>query len=240
MTLPTVCCVLMASKDFTPDYVVRLFEGVREHWTGPLDFLCLTDTPIGHPGIREVELEYNFPGTFCKMEMMRPDLEGTLFCMDLDTMIVGSLDEMRANTRHTMLRRLKHRDRHQLATGLMLLPKAVRGVVWDHFVRDPMRHMGDYAWGDGHGRPFGEQGFMQETWERFGLGHGEKDPAFDYDRWNREGIARWQSLFPGQIESYKLHVRKRGALGKDTRVVCFHGTPRPADIGWTLPERETA
>ena len=240
MTLPTVACVLMASKDFTPDYPVRLYEGVRENWTGPLDFLCLTDTPIGYPGIREIPLEHRFPGTFCKMELFRPDIRGTLLCFDLDTMITGSLDELRQNRRHTLLQRLRRHHRHQLASGMLLLPEAVRPVVWNNFTRAPARWMDLYKWGGSDGRPPGEQGFLQQLWERRGLGTGPKDPAFDYEQWNREGVARWQKLYPGQIESYKIQIRPRGTLGKNTRVVLFHGKPRPADLNWTLPAREVA
>lgn len=240
MTPPTVACVLMASPDFTPDYVVRLFQGVRENWTGDLDFLCLTDTPINHPGIREIPLEHRFPGTWCKMELFRPDVRGTLLVFDLDTMITGSLDELRENRRHTMLKRLKREHRHQIASGMMLLPEAVRPVVWKNFTRAPLRWMNLYQFQDPCGRPPGEQGFLQQIWERRGLGNGPRDPSFDYDQWNREGVARWQDLYPGQIESFKLQVRRRGALGKNTRVVLFHGSPRPADINWTLPAREVA
>jgi hypothetical protein len=239
MELPTVACVLMASPEFTPEYVERLFEGVKANWTGPLDFLCLTDTPINHPEIREFPLEYRFPGTWCKMELFRPDVPaGNILFFDLDTIICGSLDEIRANTRHTMLKRLKKRHRHQLASGMMYLPPAVRGVIWDTFKKAPKKWARHHKFGDSGGRPPGEQGFCQQTWERQGLGHGPVDPTFDYEHWNREGPARWQELFPGQVESYKLQVRKRGAIGPNTRVVVFHGAPRPTDIGWTLPPRK--
>lgn len=45
----------------------------------------------------------------------------------------------------------------------------------------------------------------------------------------------WQDLLPGQIVSYKAHVRKAikrtetgtGEIPEGARVVCFHGAPRP-------------
>lgn len=39
---------------------------------------------------------------------------------------------------------------------------------------------------------------------------------------------RFQELFPGQIVSRKVHRNRKSA-----RVVCYHGTPRPHDTGWT-------
>mgnify|MGYP001118377060 CR=1 FL=1 len=230
----TVACVLRSSPDFDREYVVRLYEAVRRHWSGDLDFLCLTDTPIGHAGIREIELRSDWPGYWSKLELFRPDISGTLLTFDLDTMIVGSLDEIRRNPRHTMLRRLKRKNRHQLASGMMLLPEAVRPIIWRHWTRDPELFMRLYAWDTGHGRPRGDQGFLQQTWERWGIPP-VADPAFDYNGWNRDGIARWQELFPGQIRSYKYFIRDRGFVPPETRVVLFHGSPRPADIGWKLP-----
>lgn len=236
---PTVCSVLRASKDFTPEYVIRLYEGVREYWTGDLDFLCLTDTPINHPAIREVALAWRWPRYWSKLELFRPDIPGDLLHFDLDTIICGDLDDIGAVRRHTMLRRLKPGKGHQLASGMMYLPAAVRPVIWREWRRSPARLKRLYLFGGKHGRPGGDQGFLQQTWERHGLGP-ETDPAFDYRAWHREGIDRWQELLPGQIESYKLQVRAKGGLGPDTRVVCFHGEPRPGDIGWKLPARRAA
>lgn len=228
---PTVACVLRASADFTPDYVVRLYENVREHWTGELDFCCLTDTPIQHPAIREIPLRYDWPGYWSKMELFRPDLRGTLFYFDLDTMITGSLDEMREVRRHTMLRRLRKKYRHRLASGMMMLPEAVRPIIWRHWTGDPQLFMRLYRWnGD---RPGGDQGFLQQTWERWGIPPASSS-GFDYNEWNQLGIARWQNLFPGQIRSYRYYVSRKG-LPPDTRVVLFHGKPRPHEIGWRLP-----
>jgi hypothetical protein len=235
MSGPTVACVLRASRDFRPEYVVRLYEAVREHWTGDLDFLCLTDTPIGDPRIREQALQYDWPGFWSKLEFFRPDIRGDLLTFDLDTMIVGSLEGIQANTRHAMLRRLKRQNSHQLASGMMFLPEAVRPPIWQHWIRDPALFMRAYKFGGTHGRPGGDQGFLQQTWERWGL-RPQSDPTFDYNEWNRLGIARWQELYPGQIWSYKYQIAKRGHVPPDARVVLFHGSPRPHEIGWTLPK----
>lgn len=237
--MTTVACVLRASPEFTREYVVRLYEGVREHWMGDLDFLCLTDTPIRHPEIRETTLRWRWPRYWSKLEFFRPDITGDLLTFDLDTIVCGDLSDIRAVRRHTMLRRLKPGKGHQVASGMMFLPAAVRPVIWREWRRSPSQLRRLYLFGGIHGRPGGDQGFLQQTWERHGLGP-RTDPDFDYDEWNREGVARWQDLCPGQIESYKYHVQKRGALGPETRIVCFHGDPRPADIGWKLPARRAA
>ena len=58
--------------------------------------------------------------------------------------------------------------------------------------------------------------------------------------------AIWQDILPGQIVSYKKHVihKKKnehatgdGTVPAGTRIVCFHGKPRPWDCGeaWVPP-----
>ena len=89
MISPTVACVLRASKDFRPSAVVRLYEGVRANWTGPLDFMCLTDTPINHEGVREVPLRRPWPGYWSKLNLFHPSIKGDLLYFDLDVMVVG-------------------------------------------------------------------------------------------------------------------------------------------------------
>lgn len=220
MTAPTVACVLKASKAFRPSAVVRLFEDVREHWLGPLDFLCLTDTPIGHDGIREIPLRHLWPGYWSKLNLFDPAIEGPLLYFDLDVMVVGSLADFQATRRLTMLRSLRPRGGSHVNSSIMYLPKAARRPVWRAFIRNPKRMIDRYTWGGAAVHAFGDQGFMERTWTK-----------------RRKPVAFWQETCPGQVESYKAGVRKAGGLGPNTRVVYFHGRPRPWDMGWNLPAR---
>ena len=229
MKNPTVACVLRAGKGFTREYVTRLYAQVRAHWTGPLDFLCLTDTPIGHRYIRESPLLHPWPGYWSKLELFRPDITGPLLTIDLDTIIVGDLKDIQATKRHTMLRSFKWKNR--VASGLMYLPEEVRPVIWDRWILAPGKWMRVHKWPNKGGHLSGDQGFMQETWERSGWGSGRRP---DKD-WAIHGIRRWQKSLPGQVASYKKHVRKHRKVGPNVRVVCFHGPPRPHEIGWRLP-----
>ena len=40
---------------------------------------------------------------------------------------------------------------------------------------------------------------------------------------------RWQDIYPNAIQSAKV----RGPRGR-ARIICFHGKPRPRDVGWRL------
>lgn len=227
--MTTVACVLRNGGGFDPSYVHRLFDAVRRYWAGRLDFLCLTDTPINHPKVREIPLEYDWPGYWAKLEFFRPDVKGELLTFDLDTMIVGSLADIQKARFHTMLRSFKWKER--LASGMMFLPEAVRPVIWNRWILCPAKWMRVHRWPNPGGHLTGDQGFLQETWERSGWGSG-RTPDRD---WQINGIHRWQKDYPGQIQSYKRHVRKAGAVGSNARVICFHGPPRPHEIGWRLP-----
>jgi hypothetical protein len=229
MSPPTVATVLRNGGGFDPSYVHRLYSQVRKNWKGPLDFLCLTDTPIGHPNVREIPLRHPWPGYWSKLELFRPDVKGPLLFFDLDTMITGSLEDVQAVNHHTMLRSFKWKNR--LASGMMYLPEEVRPVIWERWMLAPGKWMRVHKWPNNTGHLSGDQGFMQETWERSGWGSG-RTPDAD---WSLYGIRRWQKTLPGQVVSYKKHVRKKGKVGPRVRVVCFHGKPRPADLGWRLP-----
>ena len=221
MTNPTVACVLRASKDFRPSAVVRLFEDVREHWTGALDFMCLTDTPIGLEGIREVPLANpSWPGYWSKLNLFDPAITGPLLYFDLDVMVVGSLADFQATRRLTTLRALKVRPGSRINSSIMALPEDARRPVWTAFQKNPARAMGTFIKESRNLYGFGDQGLLEYTWAM-----------------ERRRVKVWQRTCPGQVESYKHTVRKRDEVGANTRIVYFHGKPRPWDIGWKLPPR---
>ncbi len=65
----------------------------------------------------------------------------------------------------------------------------------------------------------------------------EYDPQKQYPGHGDQGYIaskvtpdRFQDLFPGQVTSRKAkHTRTR-----NERIVCFHGRPRPRDVGWKI------
>ena len=91
-----------------------------------------------------------------------------------------------------------------LGSGLMFLPEADRADIWREWNRMPGRWMAEHQTG-------GDQEFLERHW----LGKAQ----------------RWQDVLPGRVASYK-------AAGKAEReqaaVVCFHGPPRPREVGWTI------
>jgi hypothetical protein len=92
-----------------------------------------------------------------------------------------------------------------LQTGVMFVPEGERDLIWHEWNKDPEGYMKAAG---GHGDAW----FLRMFWS---------------------DAATWQNVLPGQIVSYKNDVRGRG-VPDDARLVCFHGRPRPRDIGWIL------
>lgn len=175
-------CVLRSGGDFKPEHVDRLARMVP-------GLECLTDMKVGIPSI---PLKHNWPGWWSKMQIFRPDIEGDIFYLDLDT-TVHRLPPMPDKT--TVLTDFYHPD--LIGSGLMYIKQEDKAQIWDHFTQDPESIMADYTkW-----PYFGDQGYLMQF---------------------LSGAARWGS----NVQSYKVH-----GFNPEADITCFHGKPRPWDVG---------
>jgi hypothetical protein len=206
----TVACVLRPSKDFDGEYVTRLKAGVGEHLKMPHRFVCLSSVEVP---CQRIPLMHNWPGWWSKVELFR--LPPPVLYFDLDTMPVGDLGDIGAHALQSPFTTLRDFYREN-GIGSGMMSWAADGVrqLYDTFAADPA------MWQD-RLRTRGDQAFIEE---------------------NMMGGDRWQDVLPGQVVSYKAHVRaatRRGESGEGhapngSRVVCFHGKPKPRDIGWKI------
>lgn len=138
--------------------------------------------------------------------MFRPDLRGDFLFMDLDTVIVGPLDDFERVNKLTVLRDF-YRDGKKLKEGLqsslMFLPESARQGPWDDFMCNPALSMMMHRYG-------GDQKLLEDHYI------------------NR--AARWQDVLPGQVASWKVDC-KNGIVPPGVNVVVFHGKPRPWAVG---------
>lgn len=155
-------------------------------------------------------LKHNWPGWWSKMEIFQ--IDGPALYIDLDTAVTGSLDdiaEQAENWQFTVLRDF-YREKG-IGSGVMAWNVDLRRL-YDEFRADADAHIARI-------RTRGDQHFIEE-------------------RVRAGGIARWQDVLPGQIVSYKAHVRAReniheigdGSLPPDARLVCLHGQPKFIDM----------
>lgn len=197
-----VITVLKSGGDFKPLHVQALQRQVSK-WAPDATFECLTDVKID--GVETRPLKQKWPGWWSKLELFDPELTGDFLYMDLDTVIVGPLDDLARVDKLALLRDF-YRDGKKLKEGLqssvMFLPEREREVVWDDFTANPALSMMLHRYG-------GDQKLL----EMFYL--------------NR--AARWQDVLPGQFASWKVTCAK--GVPPEARVVVFHGKPRPWECG---------
>jgi hypothetical protein len=201
-----VVTVLKSGGDFKPLHVQALQRQVAK-WAPSVAFECLTDMDV--PGVDcEPLARPEWAGWWAKMNLFDPAYHGDFLYMDLDTVIVGPLDDLARVEKLTLLRDF-YRDGKKLKEGLqssvMFLPEREREAVWDDFTANPALSMMLHRYG-------GDQKLL----EMFYL--------------NR--AARWQDVLPGQFVSWKVSCS--AGVPPEARVVVFHGQPRPWAVGQFL------
>jgi hypothetical protein len=206
-----VACVLRSGGEYRPEHVLALAAGVHRHLSLPHRLVCLTDLvrDVGAlRGVQAVPLLRDWKGWWSKIELFRPGLfGGPVFYADLDTIVVGPLDDLVLGHRLTVLRNFWSDDR--IGSGLMAWDAGVVDVERIHarFCQAPDAIMRQYV-----------------TTERWG------DQAF-IKRYAPEPPALWQVKHPGRVFSYKKHVLPGGGVPAGASVICYHGKPRP----WQTP-----
>jgi len=171
--------------------------------------------------VTRIHLRHDWPGWWSKMELFAPWIDGDILFLDLDTIITGDLADIAAVKKLTLLRDFYRPN--GLGSGLMYLPQAERRSLWNHWIIRPSRYMAEAGRG-------GDQAYLEKHWMK--------------------RADRWQDVLPGQIVSYKVHVRQdhhhsretgTGLVPDGARIVCFHGKPRPwhTDL-WSKNVRQTA
>lgn len=223
-TPPVVAFVLRSGGEYRAEHLTPVVTGVLRWWPAdqPLDVLLLTDfpgvtTPLREvlalfPGaaattLTEVPLQYGWPGWWSKLELFRPDLptDRDLLYFDIDTRFVGPLNTV-AGPRTPLVMLSDFYRPERPASGMMYLPAWARPAIWQEWQRRP--------------------GYIRERGDQEALARILQELRVTPDR--------WQTVAPGRVVSYKVHVRPTGTVPDGASVVCFHGAPRPWRV--TLPE----
>lgn len=206
--IESVVCVLRSGGDYTPAHVRALMHSIERWWPRwqPLRRVVLTDTPIDMEGVEERALSdmasvYGGNGWWAKLDLFAREHDdlGTMLYLDLDTLIVGPLDALAGVTHLMLLQDFMQPARVQ--SGLMALPLWARQEARTQWAGAEWTLPAQYR-GDGEA--------LDALW--------------------RHSADRWQLRVPRDtIVSYKAHVRNRKGQEPPpgTRVICFHGRPRP-------------
>lgn len=218
----TVACVLKSGGHYDAEYVERLRDGVRNNLIIPYRFVCLSDVDVP---CERIELKYDLPGWWSKMELFRPDIPEDILYFDLDTVIVGDLTPLTDMTVPRMLR--------GGVSSIMALPNHCRGGVWESWIKNPEKIMAK----------FGDEESRNDLAKRCALGFDKTnigDQAFirgelKYDIFpdrlfcTYEDIAETVSEVSGPTIISKPRAMRRP---KNVAAVIFNYSPRPRDVNW--------
>lgn len=203
---PVTFVCLKAGDAYGPEYVNILFDMVRRNLREgtPGRFVCITDNPAGlHEAIETIPLPADLETWWGKLYMFKRGLfadgERCIF-MDLDTLIVGSIDELaQYQGKFATLRDFYHPN--QVGPAIIAWEAGeFSSSIWDEWVASgkPRNPMGDLWWIN----------------------------QLDQGRFVKE-IDILQDKFPRMFCSYKAHCRPYPPKG--TKIVCFHGQPKPSN-----------
>lgn len=141
----TFACVLYQGEDvpahslgiFTPEWVDRLYRGIKRHCTRPFRFVCYVDrdyTFAERVETRKLVMPYR--NMFSLLEPFREDLGRVVF-MGLDTIIVGNIDALADYAGpFAMLQDPYYPDRD--CSGVMCFPHTP--AVWEAFKAGHEKH----------------------------------------------------------------------------------------------------
>jgi len=159
-----------------------------------------------------------WPGWWSKMELFWR-LQPVLY-FDLDTLICGDLADIAAQAEKPEFTVLRDFYRENgVGSGMMAWGVDMK-PLYNKFGENPSEYIKQY----------GSRG----------------DQAFIEDHADKKLMVKWQDKLPGQIVSYKAHVRHAqnirehgtGLIPLNARVVCLHGRPKFDDMTEVDPVRQ--
>lgn len=208
----TVACVLRSGGIYNAEWVRKLRDGVARNLTLPHRFVCLTDmvSAVEAAGVEAIELPEPYPGWWSKICLWHPSagLTGRTLYFDLDTVVVGSLNQIAAYPhRFTMA--------HEFYRPTLLCSTA---MAWQ----------GDYS--------FIHQAFaanptgLARRYDAMLPSGRIGDQAFIEDCVLGRDVDTFRDLFGERsVASYKVH-NCQNEPPKDAAVVAMHGRPKQNEL----------
>jgi hypothetical protein len=208
-----IICLKWGTK-YGPEYVNRLFYGVKRNTTRSFKFHCFTDDATGIIAdviIHDLPFKNSLEGWWNKVYLFSNDLPMStgekIFFVDLDTLITNNIDGVLDHDPHaiTVLRDFYTGiaktvvGDDNIGSGLMSWYHGQYFDIWDDFIKDPQAAIMSV-------RPHGDQRWIQKK---------------------IVGRMYWQDTFSNQIVSFKVHCRQ--GLPEQASIVCYHGTPSIPD-----------
>lgn len=146
----TVACVEVSNYcGRGQEYVRKLRSMVARHLRTPHNFVVLSDRPRLYDdlGFLVAPLTGGMRGWWCKTELFRPGIfDGRCMFLDLDTVIVDTLDEL---VKHKGILHLDRWgwDRKVYGSGVMCWDSGEHSDIWTNYTDSvPRKYEGDQDW----------------------------------------------------------------------------------------------
>jgi hypothetical protein len=217
---------------YGPEYVNRLYAGLRRNCGSQLRFACMTDDPRGldsriellplptepfHPRLFGYMAQKGWRAPFQKLSMFRPGLlpglQGPLLVFDIDVVITGDIKDLRDFAPGKVCMRREWSPRpgfRSLGHGSVEKIEPVRhSYLYDKMAEDPEKWLNMYG-------P-SEQNYTSHSADR------EGDFAFYPDEWVVSFKHDCRPMRP-----FNLILEPH--LPPKAKVVCFHGRPKMEDV----------
>lgn len=215
---------------FGPEYVNRLYSGVRRNIDGPVRFMCMTEHADGlHPDIEVLDLPVepyaapmaealavaNRQGAMRKVSLFRPglvpDLDGPVLGFDLDVVITGDLTPIwQMAPGHICMRHDWTEKRKGRPTG--------HGSV---FRFDPALH--GFLYEDLAANTYAEVEKARGSEQRYTSHKAMDNDCFTYIP------GEYVASFKYDTNPFPLNYLRAPQLPPEARVICFHGRPKMTD-----------
>ena len=190
---------------YSASYLNKLYSGIKRNTTLPFTLHCFTDDPTGiRPEITIHPLPANnLEGWWNKLYLFSAEfpLSGRVTYMDLDTVIVGNIDDILSQDKGFIVLRNFYtgiwpttQGDHNVGSGIMSFNAHDHHYIWEEFIKDAENisvklDSGDQAW----------------------IQLQQQDRLY------------WQDVLPEQLVSFKVHCQR--GIPNNARIVCYHGKP---------------
>jgi len=195
-------------------YVHRLRDGVKKNLSLDYRFVCFTDRPASQFDADVVVLPMDVPDwrwNLRKLILYKPDngLTGRVLAFDLDVAITGSLDELAGCEEPFITCEAAYKKGKMGGSliGFNAGDKWLTKLLWYPMTRGQRQ--------------------VEEIESQTG-GSERKYLQLQFDNYAMK-YHTWQYHFSGQVVSFKVNCQK--GIPENARVVRFHGSPRPHEVG---------
>ena len=164
-------CTVYYNGIYSPDYVSKLYNGLKKHSTIPFEFICLSDTDVE----ADLVLPYNHLSDikkhWHKLKFFSPDFAyqnpgDDIIVMDIDQTITNNIDELigyKVNNNELITYDSWWDKDLKINGGFYKFKSGSLKFVWDRFTENPEYwQMYYYNQGIVHYKYYGEQNYVYQ------------------------------------------------------------------------------